>query len=258
MGTMFNNILKKAKLRLLRMHYESGVGHIGGNLSALDAMLYLHLEKIKKDDTFVLSKGHAAGALYITLWIMGKISDHDLKMFHKDNTKLSGHPVAGWLRDIPFSTGSLGHGLSLAAGRAKAKKIINEPGEIFCLMSDGEWQEGSNWEALIFIVHHCLNNLTVLIDMNGLQGFGKTSDIGSLDPLMDKFRPFRVDVQEIDGHDPAALHAALEKKSERPRIILLRTIKGHGVSFMEGRMEWHYLPITEKQYELAIQEISAS
>jgi transketolase len=253
----FDILLKKAKLRLLRMHYESKVGHIGGNLSALDVMVFLHSQVMQERDIFVLSKGHAAGALYATLWVRGKLTDEDLATFHCDNTKLAGHPIAGWHHDIPFATGSLGHGLSLAAGRALAKRLEKEEGMVYCLTSDGEWQEGSNWEALIFIAHHRLGNLTVLVDANGLQGFGKTVDVASMEPLGAKFQCHEVTVVEIDGHDPIALKSALEMKTDRPLIIILRTIKGHGVSYMENLMEWHYLPMTEAQYLAAVEEVNS-
>ena len=250
-------LLKKAKSRLLRMHYENKIGHIGGNLSSLSAMLFIHLEALGADDLYVLSKGHSAGALYISLWMAGKIPEAELMKFHKDATKLAGHPMAGWNEGIRFSTGSLGHGLSLAAGVALAKKLKKEPGTVFCHMSDGEWQEGSTWEALIFAAHHRLGNLTMLVDFNGLQGFGSTRDIASLDALPEKLKTFGVDLVQLDGHDHEALRDALAKKSARPRIIILRTVKGHGVSFMENKMEWHYLPMTEAQHEQAQKEIGA-
>jgi len=253
---LFEEIVRKAKLRLLRLHYEKKVGHIGGNLSALDSMLFLYHNVLGEHDTFVLSKGHSAGALYITLWSAGKLSDADLDGFHRDGSKLAGHPVGGWSPDIPFSTGSLGHGLSLAAGIALGKKMKKEKGKVFCLLSDGEWEEGSTWEALIFVGHRKLNNLTLLIDANGLQGFGKTTDIASLEPLADKIRPFGLDVREIDGHNPLEMASVFKSESEVPKMIILRTVKGHGVSFMEGRMEWHYLPLSDEQYIQAVKEVS--
>ena len=176
----FSELQKQASLRLLKMHFESGVGHIGGNLSALDAILYLHHNILRKKDRFILSKGHAAGALYIALWSIGKISEDQLKTFHKDNTKLAGHPAFNWIDEIPFATGSLGHGLGLACGMAMGNKLQNRDERIFCLMSDGEWQEGSNFEALIFLHHQQLKNVTIIIDCNGLQGFGSTQDVASL------------------------------------------------------------------------------
>jgi len=247
-------LAEKARARLLRMHYESKVGHIGGNLSAIDAILHLHSRVMDEEDVFVLSKGHSAGALYVALWAMDLISDEQLTHFHKDDTTLAGHPIAGWHKNIRFATGSLGHGLGLAAGVALGKRLRHEAGRAFCLLSDGECQEGSTWEAMLFARHHALTNLVVLIDANGLQGFGSTSEIASLEPLADKVRGFGLDVEEIDGHAPNLLDAALDRPGDGPKVVILRTVKGRGVSFMEGRMEWHYLPLSETQYEQAIGE----
>ncbi len=244
-----------ARRRLLQMHYESGVGHIGGNLSALDALLIIHHEYLNKTDEFILSKGHAAGALYVTLWSLGCLEDNDLKQFHMDNTILPGHPPANKIQGISFATGSLGHGLSLATGTALAFQLMNSGSKVVCLTSDGEWQEGSTWEALIFASHHCLSNLTVMIDHNNLQGFGSTSEVASMSPIWNKLRGFDVDLHVIDGHDPEAIRAAIEGERQRLRVIVLRTIKGHGVSFMENRMEWHYLPLSKAQFKMAIKEI---
>lgn len=246
---------KLAQLRLLRMHYESRIGHIGGNLSALDILIYLHCKEMQAIDSFVLAKGHAAGALYVSLWMAGALDEEQLLDFHRDGSKLAGHPMAGWHPEILFSTGSLGHGLGLAAGRAFGKMLAGTNGRVFCLMSDGEWQEGSNWEALIFAVHHRLSNLTVFIDANGLQGFGRTADIASLEPLVEKFKPFGVSLFSVDGHDFDQIGLAVAAFSDRPKIIILRTVKGKGISFMENRMEWHYLPLSLEQYRTAVEEI---
>lgn len=249
--------LVTARKRLLQMHYESGVGHIGGNLSALDAMMLVFHERMESDDRFILSKGHAAGALYITLWSAGRLADDDLKQFHKDDTLLAGHPPASGIDDISFATGSLGHGLSLAAGTALAYRLQNKKSRVYCLTSDGEWQEGSTWEALIFACHHRLDNLTVLIDHNELQGFGTTAEVASMSPLWDKLGGFDAQVTCVDGHDLDAIRDALNAPADRLRIIVLKTTKGRGVSFMEHRMEWHYLPLKHEQYQQAIREIES-
>jgi transketolase len=251
----WNGLRRRARLRLLRMHFESGTGHIGGNLSCLDLLLVLYNEVLGPADRFVLSKGHAAGAYYVTLWTVGKLSDDDLAHFHQDSTLLSGHPPASGIDDILFATGSLGHGLSLAAGLALAKRLKSEQGRVICLTSDGEWNEGSSWEALIFARHHDLDNLTVLVDLNGLQGFGTTREVANLDPLAAKFQAFDVPTLEIDGHDPSAVRRAIEAGRNELTVIVAHTRKGCGVSFMEDRMEWHYLPMTESQYLEAVQEI---
>jgi transketolase len=253
--TTWDELHRRARLRLLRMHYESGVGHLGGNLSCLDLMLILHHDILQSADQFVLSKGHSAGAYYVTLWTKDRLKDEDLQQFHKDGTRLSGHPPTSGIEEILFATGSLGHGLSLAAGLALAKRLKGEPGRVYCLTSDGEWNEGSCWEALIFARHHQLHNLTIIVDLNGLQGFGTTREVADLEPLAEKFRAFAVPTREIDGHDCAAIRQALRPDGSRLEVVVARTRKGCGVTFMEDRMEWHYLPMSEPQYLQAVQEI---
>jgi len=239
------------------MHYESGVGHIGGNLSCLDLLLILHHDILGSDDQFVLSKGHSAGAYYITLWTLGRLAEEDLRQFHKDGTRLSGHPPTSGIDDILFATGSLGHGLGLASGLALSKRLKGEPGHVYCLTSDGEWNEGSSWESLIFAKHHRLENLTILVDLNGLQGFGTTREVADLEPLADKFRAFGLLTQEIAGHDSEAIRLALRHDRGGPDVVVASTHKGSGVSFMEDRMEWHYLPLKEDKYKAAIVEIDS-
>ncbi len=248
-------LARKAKARLLKMHYDSGVGHIGGNLSALDILLCLHHRILTEEDNFILSKGHSAGALYVTLWSRGLLTDSDLLQFHKDGTRLSGHPPVKGIPSIPFATGSLGHGLGLAAGIALGKRVRSLPGRVFCLTSDGEWNEGSCWESLIFIAHQRLSNLVIVVDANGLQGFGTTREVAGIEPLVEKFRTFGIESDEVDGHDFAQLTATLRDERPGPRAIVARTEKGHGVSFMANRMEWHYLPMTQEQYQQALREV---
>ncbi len=244
-----------ARKRLLRMHYEARVGHIGGNLSAIDALLVVLHEYVSPKDLFILSKGHSAGALYTALWTLGCLSDDDLTTFHQDGTLLAGHPPASGIPEIAFATGSLGHGLSLAAGSALGFRFRRNDARVFCLMSDGEWQEGSTWEALIFATHHRLANLSILIDHNNLQGLGSTEEVASMSPLWEKLAGIDAEVDVVDGHDPIAIRAALDRPLNRPHLIFLRTKKGSGISFMEERMEWHYLPLNEEQYNVALQEI---
>jgi transketolase len=251
----WDDLRRRARVRLLEMHYESRAGHIGGNLSSLDLMLVLHHEILDSQDHFILSKGHAAGAYYVTLWTIGRLQDDDLRHFHGEGTRLSGHPPASGIEGVLFATGSLGHGVSLAAGLAKAKRLKSEPGRIYCLTSDGEWNEGSCWEALIFARQHKLENLTIVVDNNGLQGFGTTREVADLEPMAEKFRAFGLSSQEVDGHDVVAVRRALTARRAGPDVIVAHTHKGCGVSFMEDRMEWHYLPMTESQYLEAVEEI---
>ena len=251
---------KVARLRLVRMHYEAKVGHLGGNLSCIDALMVLfELSKCLGDEV-LLSKGHSAGALYVALWSVGEVSEKELTQFHRDGTKTAGHPPPNWHPEIPFATGSLGHGLSLACGMALAHQMRNSSAKVFCLMSDGEWQEGSTWEALIFATHHRLKNLIVCIDLNGLQGLGSTQEVASMQDLSAKLRAFACDLVDVDGHDPEQIFQALEEAriAKRPTLILLKTIKGKGISFMENRMDSHYLSLTEVQYRQAIQELKGS
>jgi transketolase len=252
-----SNLLLSAKLRLLRMHFEAGVGHIGGNLSSIDILMCLYHQMLEPDDAFVLSKGHAAGALYVTLWSKGGLTDDDLVTFHRDATRLSGHPPCNGVPGILFATGSLGHGPSLASGIALAKHLRGEPGRVFCLTSDGEWNEGSCWEALIFAKHHALSNLTLIVDLNGLQGFGTTKEVANLDSLAEKFRGFGWHVREVEGHDVVALHSALTQCTDvnGPCVVVAKTIKGNGVSFMEGRMDSHYLPMDRAKYDRAVHDL---
>jgi transketolase len=229
---MWRERVLRAKLRLLRMHYESRVGHIGGNLSCLEILLALYHDVMGPDDEFVLSKGHAAGALYIAMWSAGLLPEEELSSFHKDATRLSGHPSAQGLPRMLFATGSLGHGLSLACGLALAKKLKNVPGRVFCLTSDGEWNEGSTWEALIFLRHQRLDNLTFIVDANGLQGY------------------------HVDGNDAESVARLLTSIPSGPAAVVARTTKGHGVSFMENRFEWHYWPLSSEQYNAAVEELT--
>lgn len=251
-------LLQRGRRRLLQMHHEAGVGHLGGNLSAIDAMLVAHHEFIGPHDHFILSKGHSAGALYVALWSIGRLTDDDLRQFHRDGTLLAGHPPAAGIPEIAFATGSLGHGLSLAAGTALGLRLKDQSGRVLCLTSDGEWQEGSTWEALIFIAHQRLSNLTVLVDHNGLQGFGTTAEVASMSPLWSRLQGFDIDLDIIDGHDPEAIRAALSRTGERPRLVVLRTVKGRGVTAMEGRMASHYLPLTDAAYAAAVAALDAA
>ena len=157
--------------------------------------------------------------------------------------------------DISVATGSLGHGFPVSTGMALAKRLQETSGRVFCLMSDGEWQEGSNWEALIFAAHQQLNNLTVLIDVNGLQGFGTTTEVASMGDLLKRLSAFNVKITVIDGHDPSQLAILHEPAESGPHFIFMNTIKGKGVSFMENRLEWHYLPLNSAQYEQACREL---
>lgn len=244
--------------RLLGMHAKARIGHLGGNISCLAGLCAI-MARLGKQDRFILSKGHSAGALYVALAKAGIIPESELDTFHQDGTRLPGHPPANMFEEIPFATGSLGHGLSLASGFALSQKLRGQDAHTYCLTSDGEWQEGSTWEALIFACHHHLKNLTVLVDHNGLQGFGTTEAVASMQPLWEKLKGFDVEIVIVEkGHDPDAVEKELARAQDRVRVIFLRTIKGKGVPGMAGLMQSHYLPLTDEQYRSALAALEAS
>jgi transketolase len=245
---------KIPKSRLLAMHFHAKAGHVGGNLSCLDALIVLFHNILGDADRFVLSKGHSAGAFYATLWSIGKLTDEDLDTFCKDDSKLPGHPSGTGIPGLMFPTGSLGHGPSLSAGLALAAKKQKSGRRVYCLCSDGEWQEGSCWEALIFAVHHRLDNLTILIDQNKLQGFGTTDEVISCGDLKTRLSAFGATVISCDGHNPEGILQAFESPASGPKIILLNTTKGRGTLY-ENKMESHYLPLTPENFEFSMAQI---
>lgn len=238
----------------LKMHYEAKAGHIGSGLSGLDLLVYLHGKWLRDDDHFILSKGHGASSLYATLHHYGQLSDAQLATYYKDGTLLPAHPAPRALPGVPAATGSLGHGLPIAAGLCYANRYLHQNAvRTVCLLSDGECDEGSVWEAALFAAHHRLGNLTVIIDANGLQGFGHTEDVMRLEPLRLKWGSFGFRTSEINGHDFAQIDEAMNDTADsRPHCIIARTIKGKGVRFMEDRLEWHYLPLSQAQYDEAL------
>ena len=255
-------IRRQCAARLLQLHHRAHSGHIGSSLSCLEILVDLCFHRMAADDHLILSKGHAASALYTTLALSGRLPETDLETFYQDNTLLAAHPpCTGAIKAIPFGTGSLGHGLSLAAGTAFSNRYTGKHFHTYAVLSDGDCNEGSTWEAALFAAQHRLDNLTAIIDLNGLQGIGHTGDILNLEPIADKWRAFgfAVAVAE-DGNDftsLAAAHAGLAATTG-PRCLIARTIKGHGVTYMQDRMEWHYRPMDETQYEQAVRETAAN
>lgn len=232
--------------QMIQMYAKAKVGHLGSALSCLDG-LYTVFRHMQTSDRFVLSKGHAAGALYTVLAAHGFIPTEWLDTFHQDGTMLPGHPPANLIDQIPFATGSLGHGLSLASGFALSQKLRKNNQRTYCITSDGEWQEGSTWEALIFLSHHQLTNLTVLVDCNGWQGFGQTNRVASMHDLCHKIASFDVTITVVDGHDVEDIQDALNAGSNLPKFIFMQTIKGHGIPDLADSLASHYLPITNDQ-----------
>jgi transketolase len=251
----FNKIQKKIRKDIIKLSYYSKTSHIGSSLSCIDILYVLYKYFIKKKNIFIFSKGHACLAYYYILFKFNYITLKILKSYGKDNTILmshSSHKVNG----IEFSTGSLGHGLPYAAGRAYAEKINLSKKKVYVLISDGELNEGTTWETLLFASHHKLNNLFVIIDYNKIQSFDFTKNILELEPLNKKFKSFNCSCEVISGHNLKQLGQSLSKnKTNRPKIIIANTTKGSGVTFMENKIEWHYACPNKNQLELALREL---
>lgn len=239
------------------------VGHIGSALSIADILGSLfagplrHVDDGHDRNRLVLSKGHAALALYGALHATGRLSREDLETYCADGSHLAGHPEHV-LNGVDFSTGSLGQGLCIAAGAALAARLQGSSRQVFVVMSDAELNEGSVWEAAMFAAHRRLAQLTVIVDVNGQQALGYTRDVLDLEPLRPRWESFGWDVHEVPGNDVAALQnclATLDYKAGLPHVVLARTVFGQGVSFMENRIEWHYLPMTELEYARASGEV---
>jgi transketolase len=261
-----NNLKRLAKARqrcaakILELYKMAGAGHIGSSLSCLEILVDLCFGRMEKDDVLVLSKGHAAAALYTTLSLSDRLPETELSTFYKDGTLLSGHPpCSGAVHAIPFGTGSLGHGLGLACGIAFSCRFTGKSLKVFAVLSDGDCNEGSTWEAALFARQQKLSALTVVVDLNGVQGIGYTKNILNLEPIVEKWTSFGFAVAVADdGNDFGSLTRAHEavKNSSQPRCIIARTVKGHGISYMENRVEWHYLPMKDEQYAQALSELA--
>ena len=242
---------RQMRIDVLKMLTQAGSGHTGGSLSAVDIIctLYFHHMNYKVDDPqcrdrdkFVLSKGHGAPALYSALARAGFFSRDELMKLRQHKCMLQGHPYKPTTPGVEASTGSLGQGLSISNGLALAARLDGLKSRIYVLLGDGENQEGQVWEAAMSSAHYKLDNLCAFIDNNGLQIDGATSEIMSVEPLADKWRAFGWSVQEIDGHDYSQIAHALEQAggvSGKPSMIIAKTVKGKGVSFFEGKVEYH-------------------
>jgi len=249
---------------ILEQSKRAHVGHIGSALSIADivAVLYGEVLSIRSPadadrDRFVLSKGHAALALYAALFLKGWISEEELNTFCGDGALLGVHPEHA-LCGVDFATGSLGHGPSMAAGAALAARLQGSRRRAFVLVSDGECNEGSVWEAVMFASHHKLANLIGIVDLNGQQALGYTEQVLSLSPAAARWRAFGWDVHEVDGHNAAALKetiAGLDTEAGPPHVLIARTTFGKGVSYMESQIKWHYWPMSDAEYQQALAEI---
>lgn len=255
------------RIDILRMLHAAGSGHPGGSLSLIDiltVLFYRHLDRTVENalapdrNRFVLSKGHGVPGLYAVLARLGIIPADELLSLRRLGSPLQGHPVNAVLPVVEASTGSLGQGISMAQGMAMAAKLDGNGARVYALIGDGEFQEGQVWETLMSAPKFGLDNLTVILDYNKGQIDGPTAEVMDIDPVLDKVRSFRWDVQRIDGHDFAAIDEALRRTRRgdgAPSFIIADTVKGKGVSFMEGTVDWHGKAPDAEQTKTAIHEI---
>ncbi len=251
---------RSIKRRFIEMYRVAKAGHIGSALSCAEILTFIRFGWMGEEDDLVLSKGHAAAALYSVLAESGDLSLEQIDSFYRDGTHLSAHPPPGKLPRIAFGTGSLGHGLSLSVGLALAGKLRGNETPVFCLTSDGELNEGSTWEAALFAAHSGLRGMRWLIDRNHLQGFGRTEDVLKLEPLADKIRAFGWSVFEVDGHDFSALAEVkqvieTDAPKEKPVALICHTTKGRGYAGLEGTLDCHYLPFNDESYRLTLEKL---
>lgn len=264
----YQKITKEIRKKILKMMYEARTAHLSSCLSCVDILTVLYLKILKIDpknplaenrDRFLLSKGHAVAALYAVLSKSGFFPEEVLETYCENGERLPGHSTRDTVPGIEVSTGALGHGLPIGAGLALAAKKDGKDYRTFVLISDGECEIGSVWEAGLFASHHKLDNLIAIVDYNKLQAFGRVKDILNIEPLAKKWESFGWAVKEVDGHNFFELEKALSKipfENKKPSLLIAHTIKGKGVSFVENRFEWHYFSLTKEQYEQAIKELS--
>jgi transketolase len=257
-------VAAQVRRSVLQASRRANIGHIGSSLSIADIVAALvgvmDLDGGQERDRFILSKGHAALAWYSALHAIGRLSDEQMEGFCTDGTELGGHPEHV-LPGVDFSTGSLGHGLGIGAGAALAARRQVSGRRAFVLLSDAECNEGSTWEAVMFAAHHGLSNLIAIADMNGQQALGYTRDVLDMSPMAGRWRAFGWDVHEIDGHDVPGIQATvngLDTADGPPHVLLAKTTFGRGVSFMESKIEWHYLPMNDEQYAQALDMVSTA
>ncbi|MBN1280285.1 MAG: transketolase [Candidatus Thermoplasmatota archaeon] len=258
----------KIRKHIIEMLYRAKSGHPGGSLSAVEAIVTLYFHHMRHNpqdpndpnrDRFILSKGHAAPTLYAALAESGYFDVEELLHLRQINSMLQGHPVCTHIPGVEASTGSLGHGLSFANGVALAGKLDKKDYRVYVMVGDGETDEGQIWEAAAAASHYKLDNLTAFLDRNFLQIDGNTEDVLRLESIQERWRAFGWHVLEIDGHDIEAIIDALLMDSEQknqPKMIILNTVKGKGVSFMENNIDFHGVPPNEMEYKLAMKELT--
>lgn len=262
-------LARRIRIAALRMTSAGGGSHIGSAFSCADILAVLYGGVLRVDaarprwperDRFVLSKGHAGVALYAALAERGFLPPAALETYYQDGSRLSGHVSHKGVPGVELSTGSLGHGLAVAAGMAYAGRLAGRDFRVVALLSDGECDEGSNWEAILFAAHHQLANLTAIIDYNRIQSLAAVEDTLGLEPFAAKWRSFGWRVHEVDGHDHAALRGALldrDPAARQPTCVIAHTTKGKGVSFMENQVLWHYRCARGEEFEAALAELEA-
>ncbi len=265
----WEDMARELRRTVIRMTARARSAHVGTSLSMIELLVVLYTKYLRIDpkdlehpdrDRFILSKGHGCAALYAMLAERGFFPEDWLDTFYQNGSELAGHSTHN-VPGVEISTGSLGHGLPMAVGMALVGHRDRRPFHVYCMLSDGECDEGSNWEAALFAGHHKLKNLTVIIDNNKIQGIGHTRDVMNLEPLADKWLAFNWDVREIDGHDLQAIDEELAERpagAERPRCIVANTVKGKGVSFMENTVLWHYRAANDEELNAALAELEPS
>jgi len=258
---------KNVRRNVIKMIASTRAAHIGSALSVADILvvLYFGIMKIKPKspdwplrDRLVFSKGHAAAALYAVLAERGFAPKSELKNYYADGGKLAGHPIIGCLPGVEVSTGSLGHGLPIGLGMALADKMDRKPSRIFTVLSEGDCDEGSTWEAAMQAAQLKLDNLVAVVDYNKIQAMGQSKDIMDLEPFKGKWQSFGWNVKEIDGHNYRQIEKSLSKvpfRIGKPNVIIAHTIKGKGVSFMEDSLTWHYKSPDENELKEALKEL---
>ena len=265
-----NEITRNIRKDIVTMIHGSKSGHPGGSLSAVEILTALYFDEMNIDpqnpkkedrDRFVLSKGHAAPVLYATLAEKGYFDKNELLSLRKVGAMLQGHPDMKGTPGVEMSTGSLGQGFSVACGMAMASKLDNAPWRVYALLGDGEVQEGLIWEAAMSAAHYKLDNMVAFLDYNGLQIDGEVEKVMNIGPIVDKFKSFGWNVIEIDGHDFDQIFAALDMAKEtvgKPTMIVAKTIKGKGVSFMENNAGWHGNAPSDNDLEIALAELGGA
>lgn len=258
-STDLQTLQGQLRLKILSLYNQAHAGHIGCSLSCIDLMIATLILRKREQDTFLLSKGHAAAALYTCLNHLGEISDDVLATYYHNGTTLPAYPAPNQHKGIPFATGSLGHGLPIGTGIAQAGKLLGDDSRVFVLMSDGETNEGTTWEAAHYAIQHQLDNLIVLVDKNGLQGFGYTAEVMGDTADVRTWNAIGFETVVVDGHSINDITTAIDQLTAtpngKPKLVIAQTVKGKGVSYMENRLEWHYLPMTEAQYEQAKSDV---